>query len=575
MAFFIGPRPTFPQAKIKYLWFPASNRMKDQNKPIFILLFALALIVNFAGINIKFFTDDPGLYASISKNLIYRKEFLELFTYNQDWLDKPHFPFWMVMFSFKVFGVSVWAFRLPALLFFLLSLLYTWLFSKKYYGDNIAWIAILIVATSQHILMSNTDVRAEPYLMALIIGSIYHISRLDERFTFADLLLAALLTACAIMTKGIFVIVVIYGALLGQLIFQKRFSQLFQPKWLFLGLLTLIFILPEFYALYIQFDLHPEKLVFNKHHVSGIRWFLWDSQFGRFVNNGPIKRSSGSIFFYMHTLLWAFAPWCLLFYYAIYKNIKAIWVKQKQPEYYAICGGLLLLLLFSLSGFQLPFYTNILFPLFAIITAPVCYEQLSSFGTNFRLAGIWLYIILLPIAVLAINYFSDSPHIVLFLMECVVFGAIAFMVIYRKWPSNLKAFALSCVAVLFANFYLNTIFYNEIVKYNGQIKAADYINQHQFDNYHLYSLKTANNIFQFYSKRPVDYIPLTSFDQFKPASPSAFYVNRKSIDSLIMLRADFKVIKAFENYPQESLLPAFINLKTRPKVLDSVYLITK
>jgi len=532
-------------------------------------------VVNFAGINVKFFTDDPGLYASISKNLIYRKEFFELFTYNQDWLDKPHFPFWMVMLSFKLFGVSVWAYRVPALLFFLLSLLYTWLFTKKHYGDNIAWIAVLILATSQHVIMSNTDVRAEPYLMALIIGSIYHISRLEEHFTFRDFLLAALLTACAIMTKGIFVIVSIYGALLGQLIFQKKFIQIFQPKWILLVLLTLIFTLPEFYALYIQFDLHPEKLVFNKYHVSGIRWFLWDSQFGRFANSGPIKHKSGSLFFYVHTLLWAFAPWCLLFYYAVYRNLKEVWLKQKLVEYYAISGGLLLLLLFSLSGFQLPFYTNILFPLFAVIAAPICYKQLSRFGASYRLVGLWVYIILLPVTILLIDYFSGSPHILLFAIECMLFGAVAFVISSRNQPANLKAFCLSCAAVLFANLYLNTIFYNELVDYKGQIKAADYINQHAFDNYHIYSLKTENNVFQFYSKRQVDYTPLSNFNQFKSVFPSAFYVNHKSMDSLILEHADFKLIKAFQNYPQENILPAFINLKTRSKVLDSVYLITK
>src|SRR5579872_1924159 len=113
--------------------------MKENHRPLYLLLFALALVVNFSGFNLGFFTDDPGLYASISKNLLYRKEFWELFTYNQDWLDKPHFPFWMAMLSFKLFGISVWAYRLPALLFFLVGLRYTWLFTKKFYGEEIAW----------------------------------------------------------------------------------------------------------------------------------------------------------------------------------------------------------------------------------------------------------------------------------------------------------------------------------------------------------------------------------------------------------------------------------------------------
>ena len=176
---------------------------KDTNSQLYALLFVLALVVNLSGIGLKFFTDDPALYASIAKNLIYKKDFLQLFTYNQDWLDKPHFPFWLVMCSFKLFGISEWAYRLPALLFFLLSGLYTYLFTKKFYSGEIAVMAVLILMTAQSAIMSNTDVRAEPYLMAFVIGSIYHIARLNERYSLGQLFLAALLTACAIMTKGL------------------------------------------------------------------------------------------------------------------------------------------------------------------------------------------------------------------------------------------------------------------------------------------------------------------------------------------------------------------------------------
>jgi 4-amino-4-deoxy-L-arabinose transferase-like glycosyltransferase len=550
--------------------------MKDNNKPWYILLFVIALIVNFSGINVKFFTDDPGLYASISKNLLYHHQFFELFTYNQDWLDKPHFPFWMGLLSFKIFGVSVWAYRLPALLFFLLTLFYTYLFSKKYYGQQVAWIAVLILTTAQHLVMLNTDVRAEPYLMALVIGSVYHISRLDERFTISDFLLAALLTACAIMTKGIFVVITIYGALFGQLIFQKRFKEVFRLKWITLILLTIIFTLPEFYALYVQFDLHPEKTVFSRHNVSGIKWFLWDSQFGRFVNNGPIsQKRSGDPFFYVHTLLWAFAPWCLLFYYAAFKSLKEIWGKHKLAEYYTLCGGLLLLLLFSLSRFQLPFYTNTIFPFFAIITAPFCYNQLSRFGTTFRMVSFWLYGLALVLAILVINYFASPGHLFLFAMECIVFALVAAIIVFKVDKNYLKGFLLTCLAAFFANFYLNTIFYNVVASYNGQIKAAEYLNRDTSNNYHLYSLKFENNIFQFYSKRQIDLIGLDSFKTFNAPSHSIFFASRRTKDFLLQNHAELKVMKAFQNYPEEIIYPAFINRSTRDKTLDSVYLITK
>src|SRR5271170_3101352 len=108
--------------------------MKDTKKIIYLSIFLLALVINFTGINLDFFTDDQGLYASIAKNLLHKNDFLQLFTYNNDWLDKPHFPFWMILASFKIFGVSTWAYRLPAMLFFCLGLVYTYLLARKYYG---------------------------------------------------------------------------------------------------------------------------------------------------------------------------------------------------------------------------------------------------------------------------------------------------------------------------------------------------------------------------------------------------------------------------------------------------------
>jgi len=549
--------------------------MKERNRQFYILLFVLAIVVNLAGISVKFFTDDPALYASIAKSFIYKKELLGLFSYNQDWLDKPHFPFWAVLCSFKIFGVSSWAYRLPALFFFTLSVIYTFLFTKKHYGLEVAAIAALILMTALNTLMSNVDVRAEPYLMGLIMGSIYHLSRLEERYNITDLILAALFTACAMMTKGVFVIVPIYGALFGQLLFQHKLKHLFSFKWIALILLTAIFILPELYALYVQFDLHPEKLVFGRHNVSGIKWFFWDSQFGRFANSGPIKRQSGDIFFYVHTLLWAFAPWCLLFYYAVFKNLKEVFLKRKLAEYYSLSGGLVLLLLFSVSGFQLPFYTNSIFPLFAIITAPYCYVQLGRFGTKFRLIGQWLYIVLLPIAIIAINCFMRPVNQFYFAFDCFVFGILTYLIFTRITEDYKRVFMLSCAVILFANFYLNTVFYEQLTLYKGQITAAKYVNQEGFAKYHLYSLRMENNIFQFYCKRPVDYVPLEQFSTFKPTDSSAFYVNQQSMDQLLQAHVSFRVIQSFPNFPQENMSLKFINKATRQTTLDHVYLITK
>jgi 4-amino-4-deoxy-L-arabinose transferase-like glycosyltransferase len=550
--------------------------MKDSKRIVYFLIFVLALVINFAGINLDFFSDDQGLYASIAKSLLHKNDFFQLFTYNQDWLDKPHFPFWMILVSFKLFGISTWAYRLPAMLFFCLSLLYTYLLAKKYYGREIAAIAVLILITALHVMLSNTDVRAEPYLMALITGSIYHISQLEKRFTVADLLLAALLTACALMTKGLFVIIAIYGSLAGQLLFQKRFKELFRLKWLLLGLLTIIFTLPELYSLYIQFDVHPEKTVFGVHHVSGIKWFLWDSQFGRFVNNGPISRkASGSIFFFIHTLLWAFGPWCLIFYYVLFKNIKDIFKGKKLLEYYSLCGGGVLLLLFSLSRFQLPFYTNSVFPLFAIITAPFCVNQVSRSESKFRLIAQWVYIVLLIAIVIVLNFLLRPAHDLFFGADCILLGIFVIFIPMNFKEAYKKTFFFNIAAALFVCFYLNTIFYRVIIPYKGEIAAAEYTNLKPLSNFPVYSLKAGNNIFQFYCKQSVDLLPLDQFKKFTPKVASLFYADQQSVNYLSQNHIPFRIIKSFIDYPQENILPAFINKSTRYKVLDHVYLIAK
>ena len=255
--------------------------------------------------------------------------------------------------------------------------------------------------------------------------------------------------------------------------------------------------------------------------------------------------------------------------------MKAIYQYKKQAEYYALSGGLLLLLLFSLSRFQLPFYTNALFPLFAIITARVCFDQLSKFGTAFRLIGQWLFIVLLPAAIIIIHVLLKPANNLFFILDVALFVIIVILVIAKIKEGYEKVFFLNCAAALFAGFYVCTVFYNEMVPYKGQIAAAGYASQKPFDNFHLYALTTENNIFQFYCKRPVDLVPIEQFNSFKPKGVSIFYVNEISMVYLKQTHADFKIIREFADYPMENIQLDFINKENRYKVLDHVYLITK
>jgi len=321
------------------------------------LFIGVAVLINLTGLFIPIMGPDGTLYATIAKTMVQRNNYIELFYNGTDWLDKPHFPFWISAFSFKLLGFTTFAYKLPAVLFMLLGAWYTYLFAKRLYNTQIALWSVLILLTAQHIVLSNNDVRAEPYLTGLIIASVYHLYR-AQKGNYWQLVLTCLFAACAVMTKGLFALVPICGAIGGHLFITRQWNQLLNIKWLIAAVFILIFILPELYCLYVQFDAHPEKLVFDKHNVSGIKFFFWDSQFGRFFNTGPIK-GHGDPFFFVHTALWAFLPWSLLLFAALFQLVKKGSRMIFRTEWYCISGAMLTFLLFSASSFQLPHYLNI------------------------------------------------------------------------------------------------------------------------------------------------------------------------------------------------------------------------
>ncbi len=352
----------------------------------FYALVAVGIVLNVTGLVPPILEPDGALYASISKVMAQSGNFVDLYAVGTDWLDKPHFPFWITAVSFRVFGINTVGYKLPALLFFLASVLYTYRFTRLLYPKLVAQVATLVLLTAFHGVLSNADVRAEPYLMGLIMGAVYHFWRVyvadggrRDRTNFWHLFLGSLLTGCALMTKGVFVLVPIGAGLVLHWLLMGEWRELLKPRWYVALVLSFLCTLPEIYSLYQQFDAHPEKIVFGERGVSGVRFFFWDSQFGRFFNTGPIKGAGDKLFF-VHTLLWAFLPWSLPLYAGVGRALAGLMKRTGTGpgqtrlglaylEYVSLGSGLATFALFSLSGFQLPHYMNIVFPFFAIITA--------------------------------------------------------------------------------------------------------------------------------------------------------------------------------------------------------------
>jgi 4-amino-4-deoxy-L-arabinose transferase-like glycosyltransferase len=537
----------------------------------FYLLAVAGILVNATGLLLPIIEPDGALYATISRNMSQSGDYINLRVQGVDWLDKPHFPFWITALSFHLFGLNSFAYKFPALLFWLGGGYFTYVFSKRISGREVARLSFLIYLSVEHLIISNNDVRAEPYLTGLIIAAAYFYYRTykDDKWIF--ILPGSLFLAMATMTKGIFIPVIVFGGFSLEWIVRKKWNEFFKLRWWVAVFLLLLFITPELYCLYVQFDLHPEKIVFGTTHVSGIRFFFWDSQFGRFFNTGPIK-GKGDPFFYLHTMLWAFLPWSPLVIILLAGSLKKI--KQGMTQSYRdfICPGIFItgFILFSLSRFQLPHYLNFLYPFLSIIIAQYLVKLIPRIQQKIILYAQNILYVLLFLGCIIIAIIFGLPYLPLIVLSLLAMASVIFLFFPGQKIENIIGRSFSLILVV--NVFLNCLMYPELFKYESGIQAADYVNKNnQIGPVYTLSEISAEYAFEFYSRRPVSQLRISDLDSIK--EKVIVFTPRNEMDSLQKKGFGIEEMKSFPHFHITRLTGTFINHKTREQVVDSMSLI--
>ncbi|MGO4289231.1 ArnT family glycosyltransferase [Chitinophaga sp. RAB17] len=533
---------------------PTTRRFILTEQQVWLLITAMVILLQFSALFVPILEPDGALYAGIAKTMVLKHDYWNLYADGHDWLDKPHFPFWMAAISFQLFGIHTWSYKLPAILFLLMGAWYTYRFALLLYDEKVARWAVCILLTAEHLVISNNDVRAEPYLTGLIIAAVYH-------FYKRGILLGAVFTACAIMTKGLFALVPVCAAIGGQMLFTRNWKELLHLRWLLALLLIAVFITPELYALYRQFDQHPEKTVFGTTGVSGLRFFFWDSQFGRFMNTGPIK-GSGDPFFFFHTLLWAFLPWSVMLYAAVIIFIKN-WKQQK--EYYCICAALATFALFSLSRFQLPHYLNIIFPFFAILTAQYILSLHSSKGLKFFRITQYTIIILLAVGAVLIDLLYKPAMHYAWLLLAASLCLLYLLLHYWLDKSTKQAVFYRTISIsILLNLYLNTILYPDMMQYQSGSTAAVYANTY-LPGRSIGFYYANSYAFDFYLEAPV----------LRPdsAMPGVVFTTPEGTAALQQQGYTCTVLKSFPHFYVSKLDLPFVRKVTRAGALGERQLV--
>lgn len=479
------------------------------NKNTFWLLLLAILGVQVLGAwHIPLMDIDAAQYASISREMLERNSFLQIFDLGKDYLDKPPMLFWLSALSMKIFGVHDWVYRIPSVIFLMLALYATFKFAQLKYNQTVAQLSVLILASSQAFFLIAHDVRTDTMLMGWVALSIWLIAKWEESNKWTDFIWAMVVIAGGMMTKGPIAIVVPVLAFAPQWFFEKKWAYFFKPIYL-VGILVIgVLLLPMSWGLYQQFDLQPGKLINNIPIQSGLRFYYWTQSFGRYTGENYYREMSYPTFL-LENMLWSFLPWIFIFLWAFAtKFIKILkeGLFKMQVERISFFGFLLTYLVLSRSQAQLPHYIFVVFPLAAILTAAhlaplfAQSDRLSRWVKWFYRFHLFIFLILLIAMGLIINipfgrmgWWGVFIQFATFILMLKI--AMSHLGLIQKWVT------MSLVLMIGLNLVLNSFFYPHLLEFQWGNQLAKVAKANKWDIQKAALYKMPNSYaFHFYGQ---------------------------------------------------------------------------
>lgn len=223
------------------------------------LLFGLILLVYLFNLPIEIMEIDAAQYANMSLEMLQTGNYLQVYDQGQDYLDKPPLLFWLSSFSISIFGVSNWAYKLPALLVLIFGVYSTYRLALIWYNDEIAKMAAALLACSNAYFLMTNDVRTDGMLTSFIIYAVWQLVAYDKNKKLKNVLGAGLGTGLAMLSKGPIGMVIVLMAVGSDWLIRRRWKTLFSWHWIIYLLVIALVLVPMCYGLYQQYDLHPEK----------------------------------------------------------------------------------------------------------------------------------------------------------------------------------------------------------------------------------------------------------------------------------------------------------------------------
>ena len=534
----------------------------------YFFLFSLLGLVYIAGLFVPLMDNDSGHHADIALRMYLTGDYVTLYDHRGDYIDKPHFLFWTSALSYHIFGVTSFAYRFPSFLFTILGTWSIFRLGKELYGHEIGKLASLVAASSFCYILANNDVRMDAMLTAAIAFATWQLVAFVHHRKFIFLLGASLGLAIGFCTKGHVGLVTPVAGIFFYILYKKDWKSLFDWHWLIVIFFFAVFISPVVYCYYLQFNLHPEKISQGMKGVNGVKYILWSHSFDRISGHERFgKVGQQDHFFFLHTFLWAFAPWCFLAFIALFIRLKNFF--HRKEEWLSTGVFVILALLINFSNFKLPHYMPIITPATALIVS----HFIAARGNNEKWKKAF-YIIQLAAAALLlvtavfVNVWAFPVKNTLVLAGLIFFLAMVFYFLLSRMYSKIqKAITVPVASIALFFFLMNTNFYPQLLAYQGGKPLADKTKGIAAPKNVYFWKNTFSSTYNFYSASNRQVYP----DSLKNADQKFWLIYELSqqpeVDSL-----GLQFGRAFfvPDYEITRLKQSFINPSTRTQTLDSM-----
>jgi 4-amino-4-deoxy-L-arabinose transferase-like glycosyltransferase len=535
------------------------------------LLVTLGISVYVAGLPVTVMDIDAAQYASISREMALSGNYLTVEHRNHDYLDKPPLLFWVTALSFKVFGVSTIAYKLPSFLFILLGFYATFRLGARLYDKRIGILSAMVLASCQAFIYFTNDVRTDAILAASVICAVWQIVEFSYTKKARHFFFGFTALALAMLAKGPIGLMMPLIALGSYFIGKRDFKMLFQWYWLGGAALVLVLLSPMLLGLYRQYG------------MEGIKFYFWTQSFGRLTGENTFKDSSG-YFFFIHTFLWAFLPWMLIACWGIGANLARIVTKRFQrkdrgfaPEMLLLGGIILPFIALSCSHYKLPHYIFVFFPLVAVLTAKTIYELIEDPGeqraltifTRIQFAlciGAWVFA-----AVCMIAFFPCRNILVwLAMIFC------AFMTFYftrKNHSSFIRLVIPSLWAILGVNLMLNIHFFPHLLSYQSGSTAATIVRKNNIPKGRFFAYRIQNHSADFYMERIIPNLDSAQLFDALQKGDAWIYTEAPGIKLMQTMGFSPSIVDSISHMHITKVTSRFLFYKTRKKTLGKQYIV--